>query len=639
MKRVGFVIVMALIALMLIGCNNAAGTGSIDDLNAPAVLSKIPLRVCIDNMQTSRTIFPNDWNDETAGKLIFILTGETVVSGDEPSEVLDLVDENLEAEAQGKKNFTYAELTSGTLKVKISPLHWELTLTAYEKADGSENPDETKKVLEDTIKVDLTSNASSQVAAFKMRPVKDGTDSVGSINLTLNFTKKDNLDRIEYGLYTDTALDATALDEESITTAKAVAEGTDVIAWSTVEGDKCQINFADSVNPGEYFFQARFYDSNNKLLAFYADNVYVDAANNTTKTINLADIINTPPIAPTNFNVSYKFNGGTNQEIAADGSVLDYYLATFTWKDNSNNELGFILDLTENVEEGDPVNYKLTNVSEAKNEADAGFGDLISGSSGSSSSLKPSSTTCTVKLPTGKKYTATICAVNDFVAEGAYVKVDCVDVIINMFTVTYDLNSGYVQKSATEKTSTGIVKYAIAYEDKTETQTLLPGSTGATYPSVRYDGNDFNYWLASSGRIDSIPANNTSNIDVKAVWTNSLPVQITLPDYSGFDVALVDSYNQSKIYEVNAGGEVKFTATSDFTPTSWTVTYGETTISGDHVDISDDLTTLTIDTSGMKAGTYGVMLKGTKEAKITEGPDEETDELHLTGMLYFKVNN
>lgn len=634
MKRVGFVIVMALIALMLIGCNNAAGTGSIDDLNAPAVLSKIPLRVCIDNMQTSRTIFPNAWNDETAGKLIFILTGETVVSEGDP-EILDLIDENLEEADRGKNNFTYAELTSGTLKVKISPLHWELTLTAYEK-NADDSADETKKVLEDTIEVNLTSNASSQVAAFKMRPVKDeNTESVGSIDLTLNFTKKDNLDRIEYGLYGSTTLDATVLDGKTLITAKAVAEE-GVQAWSTVEGDKCQINFADSVNPGEYFFQARFYDSNDKLLAFYADNVYVDAANNTTKTINLADIINTPPIAPSNFNVSYKFNGGTNQEIATNGSVLDYYLATFTWEDNSNNELGFILDLTESVEEG-ATNYQLTNVSEAKNEADADFGDLISIIS-SSSSLKPSSTTCTVKLPTGKKYTATICAVNDFVAEDDYVTVACADGIINMFTVTYDLNSGYVQKSATEKTSTEIVKYAIAYEDKTEAQTLLPGSTGATYPSVRYDGNGFEYWLASSGRVNEIPENNTSNIDVKAVWTNSLTVQMTLPDYSGFDVALVDSYDQSKIYQVNAGGEVKFTATSDFTPTSWTVTYNGTTITGDHVVISDDLTTLTIDTSDMTAATYGVMLKGTKAATITEGQDESADVLNLTGMLYFKVN-
>lgn len=626
MKRVGFVIVMALISLMLIGCNNAAGLGSIDDLNAPVMLSKIPLRVCIDNMSTSRTIFPNDWSTETAEKLIFQLTGQR--TSDE-NEALVLIDNQSEAH-QGRDTFDYDELTSGSLTVNILPLDWVLTLTAYEK-DGDGAPVTNKKVLIGTTKVDLTSNASNQTAIFRMKPVTADTDSTGDVDVKVIFITKDNLHHIQYALYNK---DSDTVVGKKYTVYKPDTEGQTEF-WNVAEeggNTETSIRYTnDSVAPGEYDFAMYFYDETDKILGYYGDNVYVDPANTSQIVKTLADVINTPAPNPTSLDVAYSFNGDEGQELKQDEQVLDYYLATFTWDDNSDNETGFVLeivDTAEKVASGEAYTPIIVNKNSplAQDESSAAIGSIVDGS------LDAGSTSCTVKLTTGKEYTASICATNIFDDENedktAY------NDIVNMFTVTYNLSAGYVQKGSgsQNKTAADVLQYVKAYSYSISEQELLSGTTTTT-PYVAYDGNNFDYWryVSSSTKIDKIPAENKDNLKVEAVWKNPMSVSMEVFNYEGYKVDMAVDYDESSIYVANVGDTVTLSVAteSDLRNVQWQLYDPDGTKNGE----AQTSSTYTLNTADMDAGTYQVRLTAEKTIQF-DGKDVTKN---LSSAIYIKL--
>lgn len=654
MKKVAKALFLCLAIFSLVACNNAAGTGSINDPNAPAILKSVELRLSIAEMNYSRTFFPSAWTDETAGGLIYELTGHVV--GDEATELI-LVDDEANEDSKNSPYLTYAELIGGTAKVNVKPLNWALTLTAYEPADGSTEaapiPDENKSVLIGTTAVDLSTNATSG-AIFYMNPVADtDTDSVGNVDISLTFVKTDNFAKVVYGLFTSNELLTDYTNKLTETNGVANTyplEATNDTGLTEVDADAKTYKFdlTDTVNPGRYYFGAFFYDAEDKLLIQYFEDFYVDAANNSTKDIVLPDILNTPPTKPENFAVSYVFNEGENQELEEDDTTISTYDAVFTWTDTSDNEAGFEIVLEKCNADGTVITGEgeetITFNADSAENATSGSGTLVAGN------LRPSSTTCTIELPTGVAYKAKIRSYNRFTPSDYTADwVECAS-LVNTFTVTYVLNAGCVQfaSKSTDVTAADVVKYAIPYVLSTNAQKLMPGSYIDSYPVAVYTNNAFEYWKvvaddeADRVRIDEIAANNIANIVVEAIWSNPMSITMVLPNYSdNFTIQLVDTYDESYAYTKTVGSTVTMKASSGLTNPTWTLMSLDGTTNGT-TEITEGVTTeganFSWDTTGVGAGSYVVEITGTVSSELVSGSGSTVDK-SVQGYIYIKLTN
>lgn len=652
MKKVAKALFLCLAIFSLVACNNAAGTGSINDPNAPAILKSVELRLSIAEMNYSRTFFPSAWTDETAGRLIYELTGHVV--GDVSTE-LQLVDDAANEDSKNSPYLTYTELIGGTAEVNVKPLNWALTLTAYEPADDSTeadpNPDRNKSVLIGTTTVDLSTNATSG-AIFYMNPVEDAkTDSVGNVDISLTFVKTDNFAKVVYGLFTSNEL---LTDYTNKLTETNGVTGTYPLELETaglteVDADAKTYKFdlTDTVNPGRYYFGAFFYDAEDKLLIQYFEDFYVDAANKSTKDIVLPDILNTPPTKPENFAVSYVFNEGANQELVEDDTTISTYDAVFTWDDTSDNEAGFEIVLEKCNADGTVITGEgeetITFNADSAENATSGSGTLVAGN------LRPSSTTCTIELTTGVAYKAKIRSYNRFTPTDYTADwVECAS-LVNTFTVTYVLNAGCVQfaSKSTDVTAADVVKYAIPYELSANAQELMPGSYNGSYPVAVYTNNAFEYWKvvaddeADCVCIDEIAANNIANIVVEAIWSNPMSITMVLPDYSGYPIQLVNTYDENYAYTTIVGSTVTMKASSGLTNPTWTLMSLDGTTNGT-TEITEGVTTegtnFEWDTTGVEAGSYVVEITGTVSSELVPGSDSTVDK-SVQGYIYIKLTN
>lgn len=652
MKKVAKALFLCLAIFSLVACNNAAGTGSINDPNAPAILKSVELRLSIAEMNYSRTFFPSAWTDETAGRLIYELTGHVV--GDVSTE-LQLVDDAANEDSKNSPYLTYTELIGGTAEVNVKPLNWALTLTAYEPADDSTeadpNPDRNKSVLIGTTTVDLSTNATSG-AIFYMNPVEDAkTDSVGNVDISLTFVKTDNFAKVVYGLFTSNELltDYTNKLTETNGVAKTYPlEATKDTGLTEVNATAKTYKFdlTDTVNPGRYYFGAFFYDAEAeaKLLIQYFEEFYVDAANNSTKDIVLPDILNTPPTKPENFAVSYVFNDGENQQLIETVTTISTYDAVFTWTDTSDNEAGFEIVLEKCNADGTVITGEgaetITFNADSAENATSGSGTLVAGN------LRPSSTTCTIELPTGVAYKAKIRSYNRFTPSVFTADwVEYTSSLVNTFTVTYVLNAGRVQfaSKSTDVTPAEVVKYAIPYQLSPNAQELMPGSYIDSYPVAVYTNNVFEYWKVVADtdeacvRIDEIAANNIDNIVVEAIWSNPMSITMVLPDYSGHTIQLVDTYDESYAYTKTVGSTVNMTASSSLTNTTWTLMSLDGTSTIDE-GVTANAANFSWDTTGVEAGIYAVEITGTVSSELLSGSDSEVDK-SVQGYIYIKLTN
>lgn len=653
MKKVAKTLFLCLAIFSLVACNNAAGTGSINDPNAPAILKSVELRLSIAEMNYSRTFFPSAWTDETAGRLIYELTGHVV--GDEATELI-LVDGDADESSKNSPYLTYTELIDGTAKVNVKPLNWELTLTAYEPADDSTpeapDPDEDKSVLIGTTTVDLSTNATSG-AIFYMNPVEDAeTHSVGNVDISLTFVKTDNFAKVVYGLFTSNELldgYTNKLTETNGITGSYPLEATNDTGLTEVDATAKTYKFelTNTVNPGRYWFGAFFYDAEDKLLIQYFEDFYVDAANKSTKAIVLPDILNTPPTKPENFAVSYVFNGGDNQTLTETETTISTYNAVFTWDDKSDNEAGFEIVLDKCNADGTVITGEgaetITFNADSAENATSGSGTLVAGN------LRPSSTTCTIELTTGVAYKAKIRSYNRFTPTGYEAYWVEYASLVNTFTVTYVLNAGCVQyaSKSTDVTAADVVKYAIPYELSANTQELMPGSYIDSYPVAVYTNNAFEYWKvvaddeADCVRINEIAANNIANIVVEAIWSNPMSITMVLPDYSGYPIQLVNTYDENYAYTTTVGLPVTMTASSGLTNPTWTLMSLDGTTNGT-TEITEGVTTeganFEWDTTGVEAGSYVVEITGTVSSELVSGSGSTVDK-SVQGYIYINLTN
>ncbi len=607
--------IIALSAVIFFSCNNLSN-GKVIENEKPVISNeKVSLSIAVDEMYTSaeipgvsRNIMPVSWDDDRKANLKYVLTGTPVT----PFAM---------TEVPASAVWSYSDIEAGTAKIDLDAVEWNLTLTAYQGYVDAANPGKIALKSNEKL-VNLSTGAAT--VNFDLLPPSD-TEATGDVKVKIEFEMPDSFDHVIYGIYNGSlpTSDPVASTITSITpiTAKIDAGLTEVGAGKY--SFEYKTDDTNKVKAGKYSFNATFYtkvDGADKVICFYSDSIQIDGGNLTEKTISISkEAFNAPAKKPTSLNVAYSYNNNDLNPVELTNSTVDdKYLATFTWDDNSDNELGFELVITDVAEkDADPDNYipvKYTASSTLK-----------------AGSLAASSETATIELDTGKEYSAKIRAVNSFTTttptDSDYYSSS---EQIYLFTVAYNLASGKIKKDDSTSTADSIITYVVPYTPYTATPVIpdLIDEEAATvvYPYVFRTGYHFLKWYVTAPTEDAytaIPTPYNGNIVLTAYWQSELGVTITTPDYSSVaDYALVNSYSEAAVKEVNGKttNSVTLTPNTGLTAVTWTIQDYEDSseiTTGKAVDGATEALTWTI--TGVPAGTYRIAVSGTKDGTAVSG--------------------
>lgn len=255
--------------------------------------------------------------------------------------------------------------------VELAATYWELTLTAYLGGDAA---------LRGVRAVDLTNG--SQNISFTLTPgnIEGGT---GSVEVSGTFVLNPNAKRYVVGLY-------------KMNTMEDVVVGTaeEVVIDGTASANKFTFE-QDGYEPGEYVFKFTMFnaETDGDIISEYSDLIIVNSGICTKAVIEIPDL-NRVPAAPDNFKAMR-----LNSSITDDTD--SFYDVEFTWDDKSSNEKYFELVLTEYDTDG-TVKGKQTLPIAAAGDTDKPFASVVSGS------LNACNESCTIRLPTGRLFDATI---------------------------------------------------------------------------------------------------------------------------------------------------------------------------------------------------------------------------------------
>ena len=603
-------------ALMaIISCSNVLDASLKDPSGSSADSGKMPvLYVTASVGSPSRTILPSDWTEERASALVYQITDDD------------------DGDAVIADKLTYAQLKAG-LTLYLAVDTWNLTLTGYEPVAGDgTSADGDKPVLSAKGTADLSGGATA--ITFNLKPA-DVTLAQGDADVSVTFYDIDELDHITYGLFNASNAGAGQVDVETATKTTGSWNGAGVTLVNSTTKQYKILYTTDTADAGDSFFGVIFYNAGGNVLATYFDSIKIDAGNVSKATIKLEkNIYNTSPVAPDNFDLTQTiFNDGTGYQIL-DGTTTDadtLYKAVFTWEDKSDNETGFVINIT-----GGTAPLEIDSSATTQTDVDAAAaGDLADGS------IAAGSTTATVWLETGKTYTATIKAVNSI---GESDTVDCVDTEINLFTVTYQLDEGQVKfggAAGNVTTAATDTAFVLPYNKSDTAQPLLSADT-ADIPHVFKDGYQFQEWqdTALQTSVTEIAADNADNMDVTAVWQKALTVNVTFPSYSeAQSVQLLDAYSEAAVItKPKTEPSVVVTAATPTTGTLDNVVYtvynldGSTPVTAGVVTdgARKQLTWTFADTTGLTAGVYRVYV-------TADYTGTDATETPLSGNLYIKI--
>ena len=597
MKRIlHFGGVLLALGMLLASCNIGVGDGQVagDSVRNTSNVEGIVLKIDgIDN--SSRTILPADWTDDTAEKLTYVLlakdpedTGYTTI-----------------------KTFDYSELKNGTAVVNLKLTVWDLKLIGYITGSTPGTPDKTKPCLAAEMKkVDFSSGKKS--VTFNLKPVQkqeDGTDSqaTGSINVDIEWSTKQPK-RLEFGIYASTTPTATIVGDEG---RKLVEEGSDTNKLFKIlkgeelsqEAGKNTANWSvdDTVKNGMYQFAAVFYNEeeegeSSKVIGYYIDILYVDGGNLSEATVKYGDKFQTKPENPTWLSVETAF---VPQALTAtETTVNQWYYAKFHWDDNSTNETGFELVINDGT--NDYVVNPKTDTDTLISDKWPLISDKWYDGSEEEEFVDPETATATdpintinagrtwivLKLETEKKYTAKIRAINDLTLP-YYIKDtttpnpdvkfcenlnrngdgkgrDYAPIVTDgtgttakkqfgMFTVNYALDGSTVtKKDGTKIVNGSVTNYVVGYNYHSEQQNLMSDSDMEN-PHITKKDSYLAYWQTATENDEGekepmyvIKAKNIDNLELEPVWKGTdVYVHVTFPSYADAnDIKLVEGQDQ-----------------------------------------------------------------------------------------------
>jgi len=606
-------------------------------------------------------------------------------------------------------------------------------------------------------KTNVDTSTGNNTITFNLATVTSGnTGATGLAEITIVFNPTDDFGSVKYGFFTEAAPTAgySVGSGETATNYFRTAYATRADNDTTTElvaayGETTQKSVAFNQQvPAmqDQYFGAVFYNTQDVAIGAYFDRVTIDAGNETHGTVNVGDVLNTYAKNPTALSVSYSYLDDNDCTLTAANSVSTMVDATFTWSRACLNELGYLLciyDLGTNpsavtTEQPSSPTYAFN----AKNEvvADtstsrAAVGSLLA------ADLGPGGTSAKVRLQTGHLYTASIRAynwtekgsANDTAAisddneavladgpnaDNAYehptflgytAAADTAaatdlsnmwsnksETIFGMYTITYNLNKGYVvtQNGNTVKATlesdatTGAVTisnsnayeqyYVRAYKYGTAATIMSDyNHEGYSVPYAKHDSYAFSKWVLPSTRKDGgtytvtdtsyvlgttaitgssddasagfFPTATTiSNFEYQAVWSVVVTVNnVTFPSYGSVPEVLIEGRDEGEIITAVVGDSVyvKALTITDATTAAAAETVTLTGYGQDGYTALSNTTTpalapttgfITWDTGGVAAGTY--QIRATCPFKYTTN-DGTVKTIQLQQTVYIKLNS
>ena len=541
MKKTLLFIALSLAVLFLfVSCENASGNGYI-----PNALGNTKVTLVIDNHHTSRTILPDDWTDEKKEELSYHLVATNLMYTD---EVIT-------------KDYVWADFTDGKLVLELAASRWSFELTASKNGEV---------IMSGFTVADLRNG--EQTIIFDLKPV--GIEN-GTVDVTLTYTKPatnpDIVAKVTVGIYNDIAdSEAEAVVVDNPATINAAGTNTP------------NVKLNKDVAPGKYYYIARFYNANDVLLMPYIEEVFVDPGNTSTKEITLGDVINVPPAAPSELDVTYLSN------------TLGTATIQFSWRDNAINETGFVLEVTEYTDPttpaGDPVVYDENTV--LREHPEYIDGNLIA----RPDTVKP---TFTINIKTGTLYKATIKAVNEF-GESEYCDYENADSenFINLAVIAMHLNGGTVKTPELADELTQDVYYGLSKlptPDNYASNEIYSYtySISRTYPLpksveedasnyIKRDGFIFGGWYhmiengednagqldypitegAADTAITEYATKTYQNDSVYALWKSKVSIEVIFPEYEDKEF-LITPDGETFYKDVEVGTSIVFEGPAD----------------------------------------------------------------------------
>lgn len=665
---VAFGLFAVLFSLMIAACNNGLSVG----MN-PAVVQQEEEVYTADTLvfklsnTVSRTLLPDDWDADTKGALVYELIIKSVANSSE-TLVKTLYPTYAQLTAEGGYKIT-----------GLDPVVYSFYLNAYQKASDYDDPSapstdeeiaaalssKAYKALQAS-RTNVDTSTGNNTITFDLATVTTGNDGAnGLADITVAFKATDDFGKVVYGFFNaaDPASAFSVTSGETSTTYTKTETDTEVADYT---GGLKKVVWNENVPAmQDKYFGAIFYNKKDIAVGAYFDRITVDAGNETHGEINVGDILNTYAKNPTEITVTYSYLDDNDCKLTDADDVSTMVDATFTWTRACLNELGYLLciyDLgtaTDGIPTTQPAtptyafNAKNTVASDSA-DSRAAVGSLLE------ADLGPGGTSAKVRLQTGHIYTASVRAYNwtekgsaddaaAIGAENAAVLADgpnadnayehptfighTVDTTktaaedlaamwtakseqkFGMYTITYNLNKGYVvtQSGNTVKAvlqsnaSTGLIEI-VNVEDVAATETTPAydayeqyfvraynygtaatimsdyNHEGYSIPYAKHDSYAFSKWVlpstlkdatanadatytadtdAVTGAAEDVAAKafpdatTISNFEYKAVWSVVVTVNdITFPSYGVVPEVLIEGRSEGETITVTVGDEV-----------------------------------------------------------------------------------
>ena len=649
----------ALLALgmLLASCNMLTSDSTVSGNSTEQETSNInSITIGVGSIDNNRTILPADWDEDSASKLTYVLTGEKT-SGVTANTNL--------------ATFSYSQLKSNTATVNLEMTEWKLKLTGCIAA-GSSDEDTPADAGEPCLEAEGTFNFSTGTKAisFNLKPVTTGTSATGSVNVNIAWITTQPK-RLEFGIF-PSGTSTQDIVSGAVTASYSVIKdgdsfsGTDQTASHTAEW------LAENIPASMYKFAAVFYNAKTggTVIGYYIDWLYVDGGNVSKATINFGDKFNTVPENPSWLAVETAF---VPQKGTSGTNPSEEYYAKFHWNDRSNNETGFELVITEKG--GTPVVVNsTTNTSLISDKWYKGNDSYDEFDDDNPNSLDAGRTWVVLKLKPGILYTAKIRAINGFTPaaydpdaptstpnpdakfcktftrngdgrEAIYAPFvtegEGEDALsyFGMFTVNYALNDGKVVTEKDSSTGTEVTNYIVGYNYSSEQQNLMTDST-LVYPHAENKGSTLVGWNSTEkDALQVIEAKNIAAQNLTANWSGAwLRVYVTFPSYANADeVKIASGQNEENTvtFDISKEPSTKVTAGENLTNPSFVLTDPEGKPVSTNNGASGKVWTWDNSTTNpIKAGIYCLQIIGTY--KDTQGSGRE---LTLCGNIYINVVN
>ena len=337
------------LALSLVGCADISGNGTASEGYKTATSSAVTKSLTLNVTSTSDLIdFSNSSLTEEGAR--------TIAPDAVDSSALDFYLNSYDIIGDSDKGFSKvtfvgsnSSTTEGTITVELDASNYRFTLIAVPTGTSVGTTTTLKDLIDAAYLIGYATadlRYTEEAASVNFVLSSDGLsgesssldlsvylDNWSTSSLTLEqATGTTVISAATIGLYD---IQSGAVDSDTLVTGFDLTGCVNPASAKKYYGTTANNAVVTTLNAGTYDLTVTFTLMNGKKF-IYSEPLILLPNQKTTATIAIPEVIDLPPVAPTNFKVGY---------IAPEYNDSDYYKLVFNWDDNSNNELFFELDL------------------------------------------------------------------------------------------------------------------------------------------------------------------------------------------------------------------------------------------------------------------------------------------------------